>query len=957
MNTMLALSRQKRLWVCGWFAACTLVASSLSAQSAAPRISSEIANTEVSTLKGTLHPLAQPQFDAGRVPADTRLSGISIVFNRSAGQQADLEALIAAQQNPASPLFHQWLTPEQFAARFGMAQADLDTVESWLQQQGFSIDSVARNKSMIRFSGNVNQVEQVFQTQMHYYNIGGVRHFAPSTDLAVPAALASVVLGVRNLNDFRPRAQVVVNRTAGIRPAFTSNQSGSVFFAPPDIVTAYDIQPVYSGGYTGLGQSIVAVGQSAIALKDIENFQSAAGLTVKDPTLVLMPNTGTPTYYADDETESDLDLEWSGAIAKGANISLVYVGSNLNYGAFDALLYAISEDLAPIISVSYGECEPELSSSSKSTMESAFLEAETQGQTVIAASGDQGSTACFVSPTSTSPSQTIQKEVAVNYPASSQYVTGMGGTEITSADDAVGTYWDGTSGTDVLSSAKSYIPEVVWNDDTSKYGLSASGGGASTLFTKPSWQTTLTPADGKRDVPDIALYSSPNYPGYIFCTSDSSSWYAGQKASCNDGFRDSSSGDLTVAGGTSFAAPIFAGMLALINQQDGYTTGQGLINPTLYTLAANSGTYASAFHDVTSGNNDCTAGSTYCSSASGFSAGTGYDQATGLGSVDLYNLATAWTTSGSSLISTTTSISIPTPAPVVNVSGNYIITVASIGSITIPTGTVSLSVDGGTAITGNNLTSGSYTYAYAFTSAGTHQIVAKYSGDGTHAASTGTLSVYVASTSSSTGSISLSASPGTLTVTQGASGTETLTVTPSGGYSGTVDLSFTLSGGSSSTTICYDFPNILANGDGTVAIAANEGAVATQLTLDTNASDCSAVLPGAGGSHQMHSMHRANTAGNNGVSSNKTNRTIPVPAGLAFAGLLLVGFLGRYSRKFSAMAGLVALLAVGLAVSACGGGNNIVTTPNDSYTVTVTGTDSATSTITSNTTFTFTVNQ
>jgi subtilase family serine protease len=961
---MLALSRQKRLWVCGWFAACTLVASSLSAQSAAPRISSEIANTKVSTLKGTLHPLAQPQFDAGRVPSDTRLTGISIVFNRSAAQQADLEALIAAQQNPASPLFHQWVTPEQFAARFGMAQADLDAVESWLQQQGFSIDSVARNNTMIRFSGNVNQVEQAFQTQMHYYNIGGVRHLAPSTDLAVPAALASVVLGVRNLNDFRPRSQVVVNRNAGVSPAFTSNQSGAVFFAPPDIVTAYDVQPVYSGGNTGLGQSIVVVGQSAINLKDIENFQSAAGLTVKDPRLVLMPNTGISEYYTGDETESDLDLEWSGAMAPGANISLVYVGSNQNYGAFDSILYAISQDLAPIISVSYGECEPEMSNSDVSTMEAAFLVAETQGQTIISASGDQGSTACFISPTSTSPSQTIQKEVAVNYPASSQYVTGMGGTEIASGNDAVGTYWDGTSGSDVLSTAKSYIPEIVWNDDSSTYGLSASGGGASTLFTKPSWQTGVTgiPADSKRDVPDIALYSSPNYPGYLYCTSDSSSWYSGQKASCNNGFRDSSTGDLTVAGGTSFAAPIFAGMLALINQQEGYTTGQGLINSKLYTIAANSPNYPSAtggpFHDVTSGNNDCTAGTKYCSSTTGFSAGIGYDQTTGLGSVDLYNLATAWTTSGSSLISTTTSISIPTPAPVVNVSGNYIVTVASIGSITIPTGTVSLSVDGGTAITGNNLTGGSYTYAHAFTSAGTHQIVAKYSGDGTHAASTGTLSVYVSSTSSGTGSISLSASPGTLTVTQGASGTETLTVTPSGGYTGTVDLSFTMSGGSSTSTICYDFPNILANGDGTVVIAANEGPVATQLTLDTNASDCSAVLPGAGGSHQMHSMHRSSTAGNNRVSSNKTDRTIPVPAGIAFAGLLLVGFLGRYSRKFRAMAGLVALLAVGLAVSACGGGGSaIVTTPSDSYTVTVTGTDSATSTITSTTTFTLTVNQ
>ncbi len=958
MNTMLALSRQKRLWVCGWIAASAMVVTSLGAQSVAPRITGEISNAQPSMLKGSLNPLAQPQFDAGRVSADTRLHGMSIVFNRSAAQQADLDALIAAQQNPASPLFHKWLTPEQYAARFGMAQSDLDQVETWLQQQGFSIDSVARSRTMIRFSGNVNQVELAFQTQMHYYNVGGARHFAPSTELAIPSAIASVVLGVRNLNDFRPTPQVVVNRTAGISPGFTSNQTGSVFFAPPDIVTAYDVQPLYSSGYTGLGQSIAVVGQSAVDLNDIANFQSAAGLTAKAPTLVLVPNTGIATYYSGDETESDLDLEWSGAMAPGADIYLVYVGNDLNYGAFDALQYAIDQDIAPIISVSYGECEPELGGYS---LESTFQQAQTQGQTIIAASGDAGSTACYVSPTSTSPSQTIQKAAAVSYPASSPLVTGMGGTEITSANDAVGTYWLAASGSDSLSSAKGYIPEVVWNDDGSK-GLSATGGGVSTLFAKPSWQVALTPADSMRDVPDISLYSSPNYAGYLYCTSDSSSWATSQQASCNSGFRDSSTNDLTVAGGTSFAAPIFAGMLALINQQAGYTTGQGLINPSLYTMAANSGTYALAFHDVTSGNNNCTAGSTYCSSSTnGFAAGTGYDQATGLGSIDLNNLATGWVNASAitGLTGTTTSIAAPVATPAVNVSGNYIITVASNTDVTIPTGTVSLTVDG-TAVTGTDtLVNGSYTYAQAFTTAGTHQIVVRYSGDGTHASSTGTLSVYLATTGATANSFTLSASPSTVTVTQDSSGVANLTVTPGSSYSGTVNLSFAISGGSSSTSICYGFSNILANGDGTVTIAPNQGAVATQLILDTKASDCAAAIPGAGSNHQMYAMPHANPV-NNGISSTKPNKTLPVPAGIAFAGLLLVGFLGRYSRKFSAMAGLVALLAVGLAVSACGGGSTTPITPTTptatNYTITVTGTDSASSAITASTTFTFTVN-
>ncbi len=158
------LQGQDRLRVCGWIAACALATTAVAAQTPAPRIRSEISNVQVSPLKGSQQPLGSTQFDAGRMPSDARLNGMSIVFNRSAAQQADLEALIAAQQDPPSPLYHQWLSPEQFAARFGMAQSDIDKVQTWLQQQGFSIDSVARGRNMIRFSGTVGQVEQAFQT-------------------------------------------------------------------------------------------------------------------------------------------------------------------------------------------------------------------------------------------------------------------------------------------------------------------------------------------------------------------------------------------------------------------------------------------------------------------------------------------------------------------------------------------------------------------------------------------------------------------------------------------------------------------------------------------------------------------------------------------------------------------------------------------------------------------------
>jgi len=231
-----------------------------------------------------------------------------------------------------------------------MADADLSTVETWLEQQGFSIDRVARSKNAIHFSGTVRQVEQAFATEMHYYKVNGTQHFAPSTALSVPSALAPAVLGIRNLDDFRPRAQVLLNRNPRVKPAFTSSQTGNVFFTPGDIATVYDITPLYHASVNGAGQSITIIGQSAVQTSDLEAFQNAAGLTVKDPSQYLVPDSGNPTVVADgDEAESDLDLEWSGAIAPGATINFVYVGSNQNYGAFDSIQYAIDEKIGTII--------------------------------------------------------------------------------------------------------------------------------------------------------------------------------------------------------------------------------------------------------------------------------------------------------------------------------------------------------------------------------------------------------------------------------------------------------------------------------------------------------------------------------------------------------------------------------------------------------------------------------
>jgi len=957
------LFRPMRLWVCGALAVASMMALPVSGQTLKPRIHGEVSSAEMTPLGGSLHPLARPEFDAGPVAGDTRLTGITLEFTRTANQQANLDALTNAQQNTASPLYHKWLTPEQFAARFGMAQSDLTKVQSWLEQQGFSIDSVARSRNELRFSGTAIQVNRAFATELHYYNIKGERHMAPSTELSVPSALASTVLALHNLDSFRPRAQVVFRKNAQPRRGFTSGISGNVFFAPGDIVTVYDIKPVYSAGFNGSGQKIAVIGQSAITVSDVENFQSAAGLKVKDPTVMLMPGTGTSTLSAGDEAESDLDLEWSGAIAPGADIVFIYTGSDQNYSAFDALKYAVENNLAPIISSSYGVCEPELGGYS---LESTLEQAAAQGQTVISASGDTGSTGCYEGNDITDPSQAIQQSLAVNYPASSPWVTGMGGTEVSQTNSdylTSGTaYWaDSSNGDDVISSALQYLPEVVWNDDDSSCGtdncLSASGGGASTLFSKPTWQTGVPgiPADGKRDVPDMALYASPNFPGYIYCSSDSSAWNSGQAASCNAGFRDGSSEDLTIAGGTSFAAPIFAGMVALINQQANYAGGQGLINKTLYSLAADSTTYAAAFHDIVSGNNDCTAGSSYCASTAGFSAGAGYDQVTGLGSVDLATLATAWPAgSGGGLIGTATSVTPSIAAPAVNVSDTFTVTVTSDSGNTVPTGSVTFAVDGATPGKGIPLNgTGSATYTTSFATAAVHTVVAAYSGDTTHAASSGSVSVTVGG--GGTGNPTFTVAATNVTVTDGSTGTSTVTVTPKGGYTGTVDISLDTSNDNALQNVCFDFPNLDTNGDGAVMVSGT-AAVSAQLTIDTNAANCIATGESQKG-HGMRSLRAIRAAAGKTAHNNPPAPTGRAPLALAFAGLLLAGCVSRSARRFRALAGVVALAAIGLALSACGGlSSNTSNPPAGTYTVTLTGQDSASSTIpTATTTFTLTI--
>jgi subtilase family serine protease len=932
-----------------WSAWITLCVYAFGAYGQSPnRISQIIDLTQTAPLQGSVAPLARPENDMGRISAETRLSGITIYFKLTAQQQADLDALVQAQQTPGSDLYHKWLTPAEYARRFGMSDSDLEKVQIWLELQGLTVDRISDSHTSISFSGAVRQVELAFQTEIHRYRVDGETHFANATQLAIPAALSGVIQSVRNLNDFRPKPQVRLRNTT---PTFTSSQSGDHYLTPKDVATIYDINAAYNSGYNGAGQSIAIVGQSQINVSDIEHFQSAAGLTVKDPTLVLVPGSGTAQNSSGDQAESDLDLEYSGGMGTRATIYFVYVGNNPNYSVFDSVQYAVDTRIAPIISISYGACETELSANDFSTLEAIMEQGASQGQSVIVASGDDGSTACYGDKSLT----TAQQEaLVVDYPASSAYVTGLGGTEF-SADDVSSsntTYWQSASGSDVIGSAKSYIPERTWNDDSSQYGLAAGGGGVSTLTARPSWQKGVTgiPSGTYRLVPDISLDSSPANAGYLYCTSDTSAWSQGQQGSCTSGFRDSSTNDLTVAGGTSFAAPIFAGMLSIINQREN-SAGQGLVNSTLYTLASNSSTYASAFHDITSGGNQCTAGSQYCSSAgqSEYPAVTGYDMASGLGSIDLYNLLSSWPAGSSSgLEATITALAAATTTPASDANDTITITVApeSKSISTTPTGALTIVVDGVTATSSLALSNGSAAYTFSSTTAGAHVIEATYSGDSTFASSRGSVTVNVGGTGggSSGGTFTLAAT--NVTVSQGNSEASTITVTSQSSYAGTVGFTLSTTSASLQQNGCYKAPNVTAT--------PNKTAIGT-LTIYTSKSACNS------GSIRNGVQFFANAGAKPFATQSApiSRRAISASSVIALAGLLLLGIRRRGSWICTGLSCLFLIGILGAAIS-CGGSNNGSSNNSNDvakgiYTLTLDGADTSNSNIAASTTLTLTV--
>lgn len=597
--------------------------------------------SEITPLAGNVGPLARPEFDQGRVEA-TMPMRVTMAFKMTAAQQADLNALLAAQQERGSPDYQRWLTPEQFGSRFGLSAGDIGKVTAWLEGEGFHVENVPPSRNMISFSGTAQQIQSALHTEIHRYIVDGKTHYANASDPSIPTALMDIVLGFRGLNNFqlKPRA---------LNPKFTSSVSGNHFITPPDFATIYDVAPLYQQGLTGSGQRIVVVGQSNISINDVRAFRSNSGLPANDPQILIVPNEADPGMVSTDIDEASLDVEWAGAVAYNATVVFVVGNPNNAGGVVDAINYAITTSPipAPIISTSYGDCEPDFSRTGVSSLQALMQQANAEGITVLAPSGDTGPADCDNNPSPNNSVTTSTMGLAVDLPGALESVTSIGGTKFTEGSDPSGTYWMPATGTDVISSARGYIPEVAWNDTNTvvggkSVGLSAGGGGSSSFIAKPSWQAgTGVPNDGARDVPDISFSASQLHDAYLICSENFQNNTFSPTCVSPFGFRNTAAGNLAAVGGTSVGPPVMAGIVALINQSTNHSQGSGNINPVLYPLAARS---PAAFHDVTGGNNAVPfSPACVASTQIGYDAAAGYDLATGLGSIDAFRLVTNWT--------------------------------------------------------------------------------------------------------------------------------------------------------------------------------------------------------------------------------------------------------------------------------------------------------------------------
>jgi len=780
MKTRASLSLLCATFVC-WMACASGLAQTSGVQTSAvftsapqPLIVQRVDNSQLVTLYGNTHPLAQTLTDLGTAAPSLSMQRMLLLLKRSPAQQTALAQLLEEQQEKDSPSYHHWLTPAEFGQQFGASAQDIQTVTAWLQSEGFQVTQVSQGRTVIEFSGTAAQVQAAFHTTMHSYLAKDGPHWANATDPSIPAALAPAVVGIESLNNFPKKA---ANAFAGVYsqsthtlvsgPQFTqacgqdTNGNPLTCFAvsPWDFATIYNVVPLWNAtpAIDGTGQTIAVVGRSNIQTSDISTFRSLFDLPPADSSHLQVILNGPDPGLTDDESEADIDVQWSGAVAKNVKIDFVVSQSTETTDGVDlSALYVIDNNLAPIMSESFGQCESALGTNGNSFFQELWRQAAAQGISVFLSTGDSGAAGCDNN-LGTTP-QPALGGLAVSGLASTPYNVAVGGTDFNDAANPL-TYWNASNDSTTQASAKGYIPETTWNNSCTNslfatVGFSANaetncnnsqlagfvqtvgaGGGASTLYSKPSWQTgSGVPSDGHRDLPDVSLFASNGFVGnfYVICQAD----FTNGLCTLNN---------LAGFGGTSVSTPAFAGIMALANQQMGITTGnanfrQGNPNYVLYKLAASN---PSAFHDVPAGSTiamPCANGTSNCAVntpghtygvLSGYATTTGYDLATGLGSVDANALVTNW--SSVTFSASATTLSAPSPTSITHGQGvTATITVAAVPPATgTPTGDVSLLTSSGQSAGRFTLSGGTVTATTNTIRGGAQTLIAHYEGDGT----------------------------------------------------------------------------------------------------------------------------------------------------------------------------------------------------------------------------------
>jgi subtilase family serine protease len=754
------------------------------------------------TLKGTVHPLANAANDRGAAPDSMPLDRIQILLQRSPAQESALKQLITDMHTPGTGSYHKWLTPDQFGKQFGPSDQDIATLEAWLQSKGFSVTKVNPGKQTLEVSGSVAQFRTAFSTQIHKDSVNGETHYANASDPQIPAALAPVFGGFASLNNFRPKRQshslgkaTYDPKTNKATPQWTIGSAStgySFVLSPADYAIQYDLQPLYAAGVNGTGQTIAIINDTNINVATVNQFRSLFNLPVNPPQVIIDGNDpgidgiNNPDGPNGDSIEAYLDVEWSGAVAPNATVDLV-IGADtaLQSGLVLAAEHAVFSNVAPVMSLSFGNCESLLGSGNQ-FWSGLWEQAAAQGITVMVSAGDAGSAGCD----NDNRQFYAVGGQAVSGFASTPYNVAVGGTDFyyssfnqgsTAINSQLATYWNTTpSNNTPTASILGVIPEQPWND--SQYGLnllsiySESGntetsiaggsGGASNCalgtgtasnggwaactggYPKPAWQSgTGVPADKVRDIPDVSLFAADgagNASFYPEC------WQDGDCQPASSG----STVQLTAVGGTSASSPAFAGIMALVNQKYG---PQGQANFVLYPLAAQ---FPQAFHDVTVGTNsvpcaispispDCIAvanpvtvtdpalgqaveGQIGTGTTAEYNAGTGYDLATGLGTIDANQLVTNW----NKVTFGATSVALTSPTAGTTITHGMPVTftgtVTGTGT-TPPSGDVAIETDSTTPLQAGQtfftLANGAFTGSTSILPGGTYDVWANYGGD------------------------------------------------------------------------------------------------------------------------------------------------------------------------------------------------------------------------------------